>query len=279
VTFTPTTTFTPLPHSLIYSFGGYDSSGVGGGLFSQPYGIAVDNANGWVYVADRGNSYVQRFNAGNGSYLTQFFGLTTLAYPFGVAVDGSGNFYTTSQGNYSVQVDNSSGVSLASWTGFHVNGSFNNPDLDTVNSASTTIAVADFGNDQVDLFNTSGASSVSILVTGCTGVGFDGSNNLWVSASTDLYKYAPGATSPTVTVTAANSIAFSNLQGVCVDSNNNVYVADKNNNRVVELNSSGGYLYTFSGPPFQGVEGLAVDSSNDLYVVDTTLHKVYKYRP
>ena len=196
-----------------------------------------------------------------------------------MAVDGSGNFYTTSQGNYSVQVDNSSGVSLASWTGFHVNGSFNNPNLDSVNSASTTIAVADFGNDQVDLFNTSGQSSVSLLVTGCTGVGFDSSDNLWVSNSTDLYKYAPGGTSPTVTVSTANSIAFSNLQGVCVDSNKNVYVADKNNNRVVELNSSGGYLYTFSGPPFQGVEGLAVDSSNDLYVVDTTIHKVYKYWP
>jgi DNA-binding beta-propeller fold protein YncE len=39
----------------------WGGTGSGYGLFNQPEGVAVDS-NGWVYVADSGNSIVEAFS-------------------------------------------------------------------------------------------------------------------------------------------------------------------------------------------------------------------------
>jgi len=60
------------------------------------------DSNGDLYVADTFNNRIQEFTS-NGTFLTSFgtagSGNGQLAYPHGIAVDGSGNVYVADTGN------------------------------------------------------------------------------------------------------------------------------------------------------------------------------------
>ena len=66
---------------------------------------------------------------------------------------------------------------------------------------------------------------------------------------------------------------------VALDSGNNVYVTDYNNNRVVKLAGNGTYLTQWAGGygQFDGPEGIAVDSYNNIYVVDRANYRIVKF--
>jgi PEGA domain/NHL repeat len=75
---------------------------------------------------------------------------------------------------------------------------------------------------------------------------------------------------------------FNGPEAVAVDSSGNIYVADKNNNRIQKFNSSGTFLITWGGSgsgsgQFSKPEGIAVDSSNYVYVADTGNNRVQKF--
>jgi DNA-binding beta-propeller fold protein YncE len=84
--------------------------GAGNGQFNCPTGIAVDNAGGFVYVADFKNNRVQKFDT-NGNYLAQW---GSVSMPIGVAVDSSGNVYVADYGNNRVEKFNSNGMEMGS---------------------------------------------------------------------------------------------------------------------------------------------------------------------
>lgn len=71
--------------------------GYAGGQFSRPRGIAVDDA-GHLYVADTGNSRIQKFDA-DGNFIWDFGtygdGEGEFKAPHGVAVDAAGNIYVS----------------------------------------------------------------------------------------------------------------------------------------------------------------------------------------
>lgn len=73
------------------------SPGSGPGQFASPSGLTVA-APDFVYVADSGNSRVQKFDA-NGTYLARFgsngFGMGKLGEPTDVAVDSAGDVWVT----------------------------------------------------------------------------------------------------------------------------------------------------------------------------------------
>ena len=75
---------------LIMSWG---EPGSGAGQFHVPHGIAID-ASGVVYVADRENSRLQRFDA-NGRFIDQW---TDIARPCQVFIDASGIVYVAELG-------------------------------------------------------------------------------------------------------------------------------------------------------------------------------------
>jgi DNA-binding beta-propeller fold protein YncE len=86
---------------IVYDRDGYPiqewgGQGSGVGKFSQPLGIVVDDS-GYVYVADYGNSRIQKFTNG-GVFVTAWGGTTVppdyhLYGPSGLALDGRGQLY------------------------------------------------------------------------------------------------------------------------------------------------------------------------------------------
>ena len=88
--------------------------------FYYPTGVAVDGS-GNVYVADTGNYTIRKITpAGVVSTLAGLAGSTGSAdgtgsaarfyYPYGVAVDGSGNVYVADTGNYTIRKITPAGV-------------------------------------------------------------------------------------------------------------------------------------------------------------------------
>ena len=83
----------------------WGSLGSGDGQFSDPTGVAIDGS-GNVYVADKGNSRMQKFDS-SGTFLTKWGSLGSgdgqFSDPSGVAIDGSGNVYVADKGNSRIQ--------------------------------------------------------------------------------------------------------------------------------------------------------------------------------
>jgi DNA-binding beta-propeller fold protein YncE len=141
----------------------WGSQGSGNGQFNNPGGAAVDSA-GNIYVADTGNSRIQKFDS-NGNYLTKWGGTfsppppsvpggTSQPYvpvngqflgPSGVAVDSAGNVYVADTGNNRIQEFDSNGNYLAQW------GGFNQPGGVAVDSAGN-VYVADTRNNRIEEF-------------------------------------------------------------------------------------------------------------------------------
>lgn len=131
----------------------FGASGTGDGQFVQPYDLAVDRANGKVYVADTLNHRLQVFTTagafvkvigtGRGSGLGQF------NYPSGVAVDSAGNLYVADTYNNRVVKYSASGSPMAFYGGAGTgNGQFSSPRGVDINSQGDII-VADTGNHRI----------------------------------------------------------------------------------------------------------------------------------
>jgi DNA-binding beta-propeller fold protein YncE len=68
-----------------------------------------------------------------------------------------------------------------------------------------------------------------------------------------------------------------------IDSSDNIYVADTNNNRIQKFDPDGKFLLKFGSGgyragEFSGPSGIAVDSSGNVYVTDTYNHRVQKFK-
>jgi len=250
--------------------------------FSRPYGVAVDGT---------GNLYVANYLGYTISKITPTGGVTTLAgsagsigssdgtgsaarfrFPYGVAVDGSGNVYVADAGNNSIRkITPDGGVT-------------------TLAGTSGTSGSAD-GTGNAALFNF--PASIAI----------DGTGNLYVadSGNQTLRKITPDAGVTTLAGTPGTSGAtpgtgaaalFYGPTGVAVDGNGNLYVADSVNETIrkatptytfTNFAGSAGYsgsadgtgiFARFSYPTF-----LATDSSGNVYVPDAGNDTIRKITP
>ncbi len=89
------------------------------GKFDKPRGLSVDSS-GNLYVADGGNSRIQKFSA-KGEFLATFgrpgTGSGELREPSGVAVDASGEIYVTDSTNQRLLRFNADGTPGGEWNG------------------------------------------------------------------------------------------------------------------------------------------------------------------
>ncbi|MBB3054810.1 NHL repeat-containing protein [Mucilaginibacter gotjawali] len=186
-------------------------------VFNNPESVAVDAA-GNVFVADRGNNVIReiltngRTKTVAGNKVKGFIDATGAAAffnnPTGVAVDSKGNLYVTDQGNSALRKITSAGV-VTTLAGNPVQTTLlNYPSAITID-ASGNLFIADEGGRIME-YNTAGV----------------------------LY-YLAGALNAPGNVDGDGATArFNYPQGIAVDGNGNVYVADQYNNAIRKITFS-----------------------------------------
>ena len=217
--------------------------------FNAPQGVAVDSS-GNVYVADTGNSIVREITSGGA--------VSTLAGSVGNpgSSDGSGT---------SAQFDEPSGIAVNGSGVVFVADTWNHTIREISGGVVTTFAGSAGNPGSVD--GTNGAAQFNRP----TGLAIDGSGNLYVSdlLNHTIRKITSGGTVSTLAglpetfgnTDGTNSAArFFEPEGIAVDSQDNVYVADAGNGTIRQLTASGTNWIVTTIAGFAGMTGSADNS-------------------
>ncbi len=256
--------------------GGY--SGDGGqataAALNGPADVVFDAA-GNMYIADQVNNLIRQVSpsgiittiAGGGTSLGDGGPATNaqLAAPTGVTLDAAGNLYIADQYTYRIRkVTVSTGIittvagngnpTYAGDGGQATNASLFNP-TSVAFDATGNMYIADYSNNVIRMVNASG------IITTFAGNG------------TQSFSGDGGQ---------ATNATFSGPVGVAFDAAGNLYIADRNNNRIRIVNPSG-IINTFAGngtagytgnggqaisAEFNGPFGLDLDATGNLYISD-----------
>ena len=292
-----------------------DNVGLSASSMSGPEGVAVD-ASGNLYVADHGHNRVLEYDTpfsgcssfpcvggpadvvfGQGGSFTSGscnnggLSANSLCGPNGVAVDAGGNLYVADESNSRVleyntplSTDTTADVVFGQGGSF-TSGSCNNGGL-SANSlcipdgvaldAGDNLYVADPGNNRVLEYSTP----------------------LTTDTTADLVFGQGGSfTSDTVNNGGLSANSLNAPEGVALDAGGNLYVADFNNNRVLEYSTplttdttadlvfgQGGSFTSdtvnnggLSANSLNAPEGVALDAGGNLYVADSRNNRVLEY--
>jgi sugar lactone lactonase YvrE len=315
--------------------GGVDGTG-SAARFSYPAGVAVDGS-GIVYVADSGNHTIRKVTpagvvttlagtAGSSGSTNGTGSAARFSSPSGVAVDGSGNVYVAESSNHTIRKVTSAGVvstlagsagSSGSTDGSGSAARFNYP-FGVAVDGSGNVYVADSSNHTIRKVSSAGVvttlagtalSGVSNSADGAgsaagfyrpDGVAVDSNGNVYVAdyGNHTIRKVTPAGVVTTLAGKAGSSgstdgtgsaARFSYPTGVAVDNTGNVYVADYGNNTIRKVTSSGvvttlagraGYVGSSDGigisALFRSPIHVALDSTGNVYVTDMGNHTIRK---
>jgi DNA-binding beta-propeller fold protein YncE len=278
----------------------WGTAGTGPGQFSTPIGVAV-GPDGSVYIADRGNSRVQKFT-GDGQFLLEWGTAGTGVGQFhsctGVAVDAQGYVYVTDRLNSRVQKFTSEGQFVLAWgePGFGPGqfGWYPPPSAATgpwgiAVAPDGTILVVDPGAYRVQRFTPEGvflqewggvfSGTVQAIAT-------DAAGNVFTTdpgAQNRITKFTPGG----VVVTTWGGYPcceglFRSPLDLDVDSQGNVWIMDAGNALVQVFDNDGGFLVQWgvsgTGPgEFLGPEAVSFGPGGSFYVVDTAANKTERF--
>lgn len=244
--------------------------------FRLPTGVAAD-AYGNVYVADQLNHKIRKITAdgvvttlaGSGSPGADngTGAMASFRFPFGIAVDASGNVYVADTDNHTIRkivIATGAVTTLAgSGTAGAANGigtaaSFNFPQGVAADAAGN-VYVADVLNHKIRKIVVATGEVTTLAGSGTAGA----ANGIGTAAS------------------------FNFPQGVAADAAGNVYVADTDNNRIRKI-TTGGVVSTLAGSvqgsadgvgtaaSFNFPPGVAVDAFGNVYVADRINYKIRK---
>ena len=235
---------------VVSTFAGNAVAGSSNGIgilasFNYPFGIAIDAA-GNLYIADSGNNLIRKISPAGAVSTFAGSGLkgatngagnsASFNDPRGIAIDAVGNLYIADAGNNLIRMITPGGaVTTFAGNGFKgsANGanalaSFNNPSGITIDAAGN-IFISDTGNNLIRMITPQG------FVTTLAGSGaFGGFNNVGIVAS------------------------FAGPIGLTIDGSGNLFVADKFNNQIRKVVTTGYYI----DKPLP--EGLVFDSSTGI---------------
>lgn len=260
------------------------------GRLSVPNDLTVD-LSGNLYVTDLVCGCVQKYAPG-GELLAQWSpstGAGEHSLLGGVAVDQDGNLYASDGLHQRVLKFSPTGQVLTQWKTEEPAGIALDP--------QGNVIVA--GGDRITRFSPTGqlisqwTSSGPRQLTWAQHLAVDGSGNMYVSeghwpGSNGIAGYVATILklSPDGEVLAQwggwgfATGQFENPQGIAVDRDDNIYVADWGNNRVQRLSPSGQSTVMIGGPTDGPVQmrpqSVAVDTAGNLYLLDASNHQILK---
>ena len=282
-----------------------NSNGLSATSLAGPTGVALD-AQGNLYVADQGNNRVLEYSAplSSGMTASHVFGqggsfttalpnnggvsANSLDLPYDVALDAQGNLYVADYANHRVL-------------------EYDTP-LTTDDTADRAFGQPDFTHNTV---NNGGVSDHSL--NGPDGLALDAAGNLYVAdyfnhraleydtalsagATADRVFGQPDFSSGTINNGGVSASSLFGPEGVALDAQGNLYVADYGNNRILvyaqpltadhtadrvfgqpdfssgSINNGGVSAHSLNGPT-----GVALDAQRNLYVADGINHRVLEY--
>jgi sugar lactone lactonase YvrE len=274
--------------------GAGNASGTGAAArFFDTTGVAVDSS-GNAYVVDEDNDMIRKISPGgvvstlagspgNSGSADGTGASAQFYFPFGVAVDASGNVFVTDAGNNTIRKITAGGV-VTTVAGLALNpgyadgtGSaarFSVP-IGIAVDANDNLFVAEQENQTIRKITSAGVVSTIAGLAGSTGsndgtgsaarfnlpagIAIDGSGNLFVADTTNdlIRKVTQAGVVTTLAGDAQNpgsadgtgSVArFFQPVGIAVDSNDNIYVSDARND-TIRLVTQAGVVTTLAGTP------------------------------
>ncbi len=239
---------------------GGNAAGTAADQLNYPTSLYVDSAEN-IYIADRRNNRIQRFAAGsNSSSNAVTVAAIGINGSIGVFLD-QGSIYVSDEGNNSiVKFSSGSDSATAGLTVAGGNSRGNSPyQLNQPNNmyldSTGNIYVADYYNNRIQKF-AAGSNSLTAGTTvaggngpgnaanqlnGPVGVYLDKAGNIYVSDEINnrIQKFPPNSDSTTNGVTivgdtigGSGRYQLSYPNGIFVDNNGAIYIADGGNNRI-----------------------------------------------
>ena len=269
----------------------WGSSGTQPGMFLHPQHLTVDSENN-IYVTDLGNSRVQKFDdQGNyirswgtgGSEPGQF------KQPSGIATSDGYVFVVDNELN-TVQKFDSFGNFIMTWgSSGNANGEFLSPNGIAI-SDDKFVYVVDTGNDRIQKFTFDGeyiskfgeSSRFGGNFVSPNDIAIDGAGKLFVTDSSNRISIYTNDGNFLRTLDSSIGGFRLSPMGIIFDTHDNFYIADHNNNRIIQL-SEFGTVYSIFGSfgsdngQFQFPKDVAVDNNGFLYVTDTLSHQIQKF--
>jgi sugar lactone lactonase YvrE len=228
----------------------WGSAGAGDGQFATLRGIATDAA-GNVYTTEIGNfdtdpaNRVQKFDS-SGSFVTTWGGGGTdpgqFTFAYGIAVSPvNGQVYVTDGSR--IQRFQPDGSFVSAWgTPGSGAGQFSGLRGIGISSTSGDVYVADTGNNRIQRFASDGSFITQWNVPQPSDVVLDGGRVLVGSYANAVYLFSVTG-SPMGQFGAGGPAAgqFNAPEGLAVNSESDLYVADQGNNRMQMLRENAGY--------------------------------------
>ncbi len=249
---------------------GYADGNGSAAKFNIPNGIAIDGS-GNLFVSDQSNNRIRKITpngdvttvagSGNAGFADGTGTVANFSSPTSLCVDGSGNIFVIDTGNHKIRKITPAGIvtTLAGSTagfadGLGTSAKFNSPLGITIDS-SGNLYVTEDGNNKIRKVSPTGDVTT---IAGTTAGFADG---------------------------AANAAMFNAPVGICLDQNNNLFIADYFNHKIRKVTPAG-IVSTIAGTTsgfadgaassaqFYRPYGIIVGPLGNLYVVEDGNNKV-----